>query len=800
MKEVENHLQLLEVPQEIKVDVITPFLVDRAAKWWEGISPAMLRTGPITWQRFREAFLRQYFPTAVRVQKLSEFESLVQEPNMTVVEYSSKFHSLGTYSPTIMGDEALKIHRFKKGLNNRIQSALAVIEPNSFDELMGVAIKAENDIKRREGENKLKRPQSSQYQPGQQFKEPRFSSNQFTSSPSKGTTPSQSSKEGVKCQTCGFTHIGECRRNSGACFRCGKMDHRIAQCSLPDPRNGLARGTTPNKPKENKPNARVYALTQEEADNSNDVVAGTIQINNMPAYVLFDCGAVHSFMSKRFAKKLGTKPDNLEEPYRVATPANRILETRALYRDIGVLIDNQNFKANLIQLNMVEFDVILGMDWLAKNPALVDCHGKTVTIQAPHQEKILFHGKTKERKTLLSASQTWKAMKSGEEVYLAMLSEVKQEAALALEEIPVVQEFPYVFSEELPGTIPDREVEFEINLIPGVAPISKAPYRMAPAELKELKEQLQELIDDLFDKLKGATVFSKLDLRSGYHQLKVKAEDIPKTAFRTRYGHYEFVVMPFGLTNAPAAFMDLMNRVFKPYLDRFVVVFLDDILVYSESKEDHKEHLRLTLQTLREEELYAKFKKCEFWLESVTFLGHVISVAGVSVDPKKVEAISDWPRPRNVTEIRSFLGLAGYYRKFVEGFSSIVIPLTKLTQKNSKFQWSEKCEHSFETLKKKLTSTPVLVLPMEGKDFTIYSDASKGGLGCVLMQEGRVIAYASRQLKPYEQNNPTHDLELAAVVFALKIWRHYLYGAKCDIFTDHQSLKYLFTQKKLNMR
>ncbi|XP_073291078.1 uncharacterized protein [Primulina huaijiensis] len=272
---------------------------------------------------------------------------------MTVVQYSSKFHSLGTYSPTIMGDEALEIHRFKKGLNSRIQSALVVIEPNSFDELMGAAIRAENDIKRREGENKLKRPQSSQYQPGQQFKKLRFSSNQFISSPAKGTTPSQSSKEGVKCQTCGFTHIGECRRNSGACFRCGNMDHRIAQCPLPDPRNGPAGGTTPNKPKKNKPNARVYAVTQEEADNSNDVVADTILINNIPAYVLFDYGVTHSFMSKRFAKNLGAKPDNLEEPYRVATPANRILETRTLYRDIGVLIDNQSFKANLIQLNMV---------------------------------------------------------------------------------------------------------------------------------------------------------------------------------------------------------------------------------------------------------------------------------------------------------------------------------------------------------------------------------------------------------------------------------------------------------------
>ncbi|XP_073051190.1 uncharacterized protein [Primulina eburnea] len=221
------------------------------------------------------------------------------------------------------------------------------------------------------------------------------------------------------------------------------MDHRIAQCPIPDPRNGPAGGTTPNKPKENKPNARVYAITQEEADNSNDVVAGTILINNIPAY--------------RFAKKLGAKPVNLEEPYRVATPPNRILETRTLYRNMGILIEDQNFKANLIQINMVEFDVILGMDWLAKNHTLVDCHGNTVTIQAPHQEKLLFRGKTKERKTLLSASQTWKAMKSGEKVYLAMLSEVKKETALTLEEIPVVREFPDVFPEELPGELSDRE-------------------------------------------------------------------------------------------------------------------------------------------------------------------------------------------------------------------------------------------------------------------------------------------------------------------------------------------------------
>ncbi|KAL0403807.1 UNVERIFIED_CONTAM: Transposon Ty3-I Gag-Pol polyprotein [Sesamum radiatum] len=307
-------------------------------------------------------------------------------------------------------------------------------------------------------------------------------------------------------------------------------------------------------------------------------------------------------------------------------------------------------------------------------------------------------------------------------------------------------------------------------------------------------------IDDLFDQLKGAQVFSKIDLRSGYHQLRIKADDIAKSAFRTRYGHYEFVVMPFGLTNAPAAFMDLMNRVFKPYLDRFVVVFIDDILVYSASDKMHEEHLWVVLQTLREKQLYAKFSKCEFWLESVAFLGHVITKEGISIDPRKVEAIVDWPKPTNVTEIRSFLGLAGYYRKFVEGFSRIALLLNRLTQKRIKFEWDQACDDSFKELKQRLASAPVLTLPTEVGSFTIFSDASKNGLGCVLMQGDKVMAYASRQLKPYEQNYPTHDLELAAVVFALKIWRHYLYGEKYEIYTDHKSLKYLFTQKDLNMR
>jgi hypothetical protein len=300
-------------------------------------------------------------------------------------------------------------------------------------------------------------------------------------------------------------------------------------------------------------------------------------------------------------------------------------------------------------------------------------------------------------------------------------------------------------------------------------------------------------IEDLFDQRKGASVFSKIDLRSGYHQLKIWESDIPKTAFRTRYGLYEYTVMSFGLKNAPAYFMYLMNKVFMEYLDKFVMVFIDDILIFSKTEEEHKKHLRMLLEKLRSNQLYAKFSKCEFWLTEVSFLEHVISAGGISVDPSKVKDVLNWMPPMNASEIRSFLGLAGYYHRFIRDFSKIAKPMTRLLEKNKDFDWTEECQVSFEELKKRLTSAPVLILPDITKKFDIYCDASRQGLGCVLMQDGQVVSYASHQLRKHEENYSTHDLELAAVVHALMIWRHYLIGHRCEIYRDHTSLKYIFT-------
>ncbi|KAA3459099.1 DNA/RNA polymerases superfamily protein [Gossypium australe] len=461
---------------------------------------------------------------------------------------------------------------------------------------------------------------------------------------------------------------------------------------------------------------------------------------------------------------------------------NYVLVDR-VFKGCPLMIRGHCFSIDLMLLPFNGFDVILGMDWLVTHGVVVNFGKKFIELKNENGDFIRVESDKQDRSpVVISSLLTQKYLRKGYEAYLAIVMNAK-ETELRIESIPIVCEYPDVFPEELLGLPPVREIEFGIKLAPGTASNSIAPYKMALTELKELKAQLLCIdywqlnkvtmknkypllrIDDLFDQLKGAKIFSKIDLRSGYYQLRVRDLDVTKIAFRTRYGHYEFLVMPFGLTNAPAVSMDLMNCIFWPYLDNFVVVFIDDILIYSRDENEHAEHLNR-----------------------------------IRVDPSKISAIVDWKPPRNVFEVRSFLGLADYYRRFVKGFSMIATPMTRLLQNDVKFDWTEKCQQSFEKLKVLLTEALVLVQPESGREFVVYNDASLNGLGCVLMQEGKVISYASRQLKLHEKNYSTHDLELAAIVFALKIWRHHLYEEKCQIFTDHKSLKYLMTSKDLNLR
>ncbi|GKA88113.1 putative reverse transcriptase domain-containing protein [Tanacetum coccineum] len=485
-----------------------------------------------------------------------------------------------------------------------------------------------------------------------------------------------------------------------------------------------------------------------------------------------------------------SKPADLNEPVRMA---HKLMEQKSQARDAGILegkkrkwesiqSGNGSGKGNQkdnsrqtlqnsqkqgkhhrestwqILIELGTFDVIIGMDWLVKHDAVIVCGEKVVC--KPYGNKMLIVESDKG------------------------VSRLKEKR---LEDVPVICDFPEVFPEDLLGLPPPRQVEFRIGLVPGAAPVARAPYRLASSKMRELSVQLQELlekglirssllpwgapvlfvkkkdgsfrmcidyhelnkltvknhyplprIDNLFDQLQGSSVYSKIDMRSGYHQLRIKEEDIPITAFRTRYGHFEFQVMPFGLTNAPAVFMDLMNRVCKPYLDKFFIVFIDDILVYSKDEEEHGKHLKIILELLRKERF------------------------GVHVDPAKIEAIKSWAASTMPTEVRQFIRLVGYYRRFIEGFSLISKLLTKLTQKDKKYEWGKQEGEAFQTLKQKLCNAPILALPEGMKDFMVYYDASLKGYGAVLMQREKVIAYAFRQLKVHEENYTTHNLKLGA--------------------------------------
>jgi hypothetical protein len=490
---------------------------------------------------------------------------------------------------------------------------------------------------------------------------------------------------------------------------------------------------------------------------------GTFLVANYPVVILFDFGASHTFISKKFVEKYCIPCTKSREGFIIHSPKGQIFTEEVAF-NVPVTLVERDFPTNMIVLQGQDIDVILGMNWLAQHKAILNIDLRTIRLSYGHEE------------VLLSIPVAILAKPFGR-VYEAIIPEIQ--------DIPVVCEFPGVFPEDLPGLPPKRDVEFVVELKPGTTPISRRSYRMPPNELAELKIQLQDLLDKefihpssspwgcptifvkkkdqtlqmcvdyiplnevtiknkyplpridiLFDQLTGAWVFSKIDLRSGYHQICIRLEDIPKTAFTTWYRLFEYLVMSFGLTDAPAHFTYLMNSVFMPELDKFVVVFIDDILIYSKNEEEHAQHLRIVLTSLREHQLYAKFSKCVFWLKEIQFLGHVLSVNGIAVDPSKVKDILEWKPPTTVHQVRSFLGLAGYYHRFIPDFSKLVRPITSLLKNDTKFNWSSSCNKAFEQLKVLLTTAPVLAQPDIEKPFDVYCDASGSCLECILMQEG----------------------------------------------------------------
>ncbi|GJR00983.1 putative reverse transcriptase domain-containing protein [Tanacetum coccineum] len=804
---------------ENQVKFATCTLLGAALTWWNvQIRTLGSKAYAMTWEVLKKKMID--LKKKMTVKKLEiELWNLKVKGN-DVPAYTERFQELTLICTKFVANETEKVDKYISGLPDNIYGNVKSARPKTLDETIELA----NDLMdqklrtyaERQSDNKRKADDSSRNNHGHQqqpFKRQNVAKvyNMGTGErkPYGGSLP--------KCTKCHLHHNGPCTQK---CHKCNKVGHFARDCrstgntnvantqkgnGAAPKGNGCFECGAPGHFKRDCPKLKnkdggngnaqgwVYAVgNAKKRGNASgnpdaNVVMGTFLLNNHYASILFDTGADRSFISTAFSSLINIAPTPLENCYDVELADGKLVGIDTIIRGCTLNFLDHPFNIDLMPVELGSFDVIIGMDWLRRCHAVIVCDEKLVQIPYGNETLTFCGNKSsngrESRLTVISCSKAQEYMAKGCQVFLAQISAKKEEdksEGKQIKDVPIVRDFPEVFPEDLPGLPPARPVEFQIDLIPGAAPVARAPYRLAPSEMKELSEQLQELsdkgfirpssspwgapvlfvkkkdgsfrmcidyrelnkltvknryplprIDDLFDQLQGSSIYSKIDLRSGYHQLRVREQDIPKTAFRTRYGHYEFQVMPFGLTNAPAVFMDLMNRVCKPYLDKFVIVF---------------KHLKTILELLKKEQLYAKFSKCEFWIPKVQFLGHVIDSRGI------------------------------------------------------KFDWGEKEENAFQLIKQKLCSALILALPEGSEDFMVYCDASHKGLGVVLMQREKVIAYASRQLKVHEKNYTTHDLELGSVVFALKIWRHYLYGTRCTVFTDHKSLQHILDQKELNMR
>nr|GEV43918.1 retrotransposon protein, putative, Ty3-gypsy subclass [Tanacetum cinerariifolium] len=518
----------------------------------------------------------------------------------------------------------------------------------------------------------------------------------------------------------------DCRRRSTpVCYECGEKGHT---------RNYY---TKKNNPQGEEARGRAYVFKEVDKDQGPNVVIGTFLLNNRYAIVLFDSGLDKSFVNTSFSHLIDIDLVRLNTSHEVKLADGRVASTNIVLKGCTINLVGHLFKIDLMPIELGTFDVIIGMDWLVEQDAVIVYGMKVVHVPYKNKTLVIEGDRGVSQLKVISCIKAKKFIERGSQLFVAHVTE-KESQEKQIEDVPVIRYFLEVFPDDLPGLPPPRQVEFRIDLVPGAAPVARVPYQ----ELNKLTVKNRYLlprIDDLFDQLQGFSVYSKIDLRTGYHQLLIREEDIPITAFRTRYGHYEFRVMSFGLNNMPAVFMDLMNRVFKPYLDKFIIVFIDDILIYSKDKEEHEEHLKTFLELLKREQLYANFSKCDFWLESIQFLRHCIDSESVHVDPAKITAIKNWATP------------------------------TTPTEKNKKFEWETEAEEAFQMLKQKLCCALILALPEGSDDFVVYCDASLRGFGSILMQREKVIAYASGQLRTHEENYTTHDLELGAVVFALRL-------------------------------
>ncbi|GKC26895.1 putative reverse transcriptase domain-containing protein, partial [Tanacetum coccineum] len=598
--------------EEDKVMFAASTFEGRALTWWnENVHTlGLVNANRIPWTEFKSMMTTEYC-SATEIQKMEEELWTLTLKGDDIEAYNNRFHELALMCPDLVQNEKKKVERYIKGFPKRIKGNITSARPTTLHDAINLA----RELVEQAVQGKAARVNESNKRKWEERQKNNPNNNNPNNSPTKGkgyagTLP--------KCNRCNLHHNGHLRH------MCPKV------------RNQQNEGA----------HARAYMVVENLQQNLN-VVTGTFLLNDHYASVLFDSGDERSFVSIEFTLFIDIAPVALNTSYEVELADGKIVSTNTILHGCTLALFSHVFKIDLLPTRLGSFDVIVGMDWLSYHRAVIVCYEKIVCIPLPNGKILEIHGERPEKDP-----KSLSCIKADEK---------------RIDDILTIHDFPEVFPDDLKGLPPMREIEFRIDLIPGTLPVVKSPYRLAPSEMQELLNQLKEL------KEKGAYCFSKIDLRSGYHELRVRDEDIPKTSFRTRYGHFEFMVMPFGLTNAPA-------------------------------------------------------------LKEVQFLGHMVNRDGIHVDPSKVESVKNWKTPESPIEIRSFLELAGYYRRFIENFSKIVKPLTLLTQKNKVYVWGDKQEESFRILKEKLCNAPVLALPDGPNDFVVYCDALNQGFGCVLMQ------------------------------------------------------------------
>ncbi|GJV43982.1 putative reverse transcriptase domain-containing protein [Tanacetum coccineum] len=656
------------------------------------------------WTEVRRWMTEEFCPRSV-LQRLEQELYNLKLKGTDIDGYTNRFHEMALLCPRMVEPKQVKVEQYIRGFSKNICGDVTSSRPTSIDEavrmayqLMGQIIQDKTD-EVSEGEKRKGEGDRS----GRGDNRRDYNRRQNQRRANAGAMTNVAPNDNEVCPKCkNKKHGGDCWK----CGKCGKLGHKTAACWSLDRKDvtcfncnekGHRKRDCPKLKKNGQGGnnrGAVYKLGAVDAQQDPKVVTGTFLLNNRYATALFDSGADKSFVSTNFSTLIDIEPVELDTCYDVELADGKVVSTNNVLIGCTLNLLNHSFPIDLMVIELGSFDIIIGMDWLSRYDAAILCGEKKVRIPLEGKTLVIEGDRNNSRLKIVSCIKAQKYIEKGCELFLAQVTkQVSKEKRL--EDVPVIRDFPEVFPEDLPGLPPPRQVEFRIDLIPGAAPVARAPYRLAPSEMKELSKQLQELsekgfirpssspwgapvlfvkkkdgsfrmcidyrelnkltiknryplprIDDLFDQLQGSSVYSKIDLRSGYHQLRIREEDIPITAFRTRYGHYEFQ------------------------------------------------------------------------------------------------------------------------------------PLTKLTQKNKPYVWGDDEEEAFQTLKLKLCSAPILSLPEGSEDFVVYCDASLKGFGAVLMQREKVIAYASRQLRKNEENYTTHDLELGAVVFALRLWRHYLYGTK----------------------